>query len=112
MCIVFKTDKKIGLPTDDTLDSIYSSNPHGGGVAWVYTEPNGKKRISYVKGLMTVSAFKTEVKKAFECLSKDDDYLIAHTRISTSGGISPQKTHPFKTKRGFAFSKWCDSYSI
>lgn len=100
MCIMFITNKKIGLPTADTLDHMFTSNPHGGGLACVHTDADGKRFISMEKGLMTKEAFVKSVADHFTKLNTDSDYLIVHTRITTSGGTSPSKTHPFKMPSG------------
>ena len=101
MCIMFYTTKKIGLPTDDTLDLIFESNPHGGGMAFVYHDKTTNKlMIGHEKGLMTKKLFVERVKSNFTFLTNDDDYMVAHTRIATSGGQSASKTHPFETVKG------------
>ena len=101
MCIMFYTTKKMGLPTDDTLDLIYESNPHGGGMAFVYHDKTTNKlMIGHEKGLMTKKLFVERVKSNFTFLTSDDDYMVAHTRIATSGGQSASKTHPFETVKG------------
>lgn len=100
MCIMFITDKKKGLPSSETLAHIFTSNPDGGGLAYVYTDTTGKRYLAMEKGIMTKEEWVRKVTEHFQKLNSDTDYFIAHTRISTSGGKAPSKTHPFKTSKG------------
>ena len=100
MCIILYTTKKIGLPTDETLKYIFKSNPNGAGMACVYTKEENRQFIRHQKGLMKEKEYMDAVKDFYNKLTKDDDYLIVHTRISTHGGVLAKNTHPFKTPGG------------
>lgn len=100
MCIILYTTKKIGLPTDETLKFIFKSNPDGAGMACVYTNEEDKRFIRHQKGLMKEKEYMDTVKDFYNRMTKDDDYLIVHTRISTHGGVLEKNTHPFKTPDG------------
>lgn len=100
MCIILYTTKKIGLPTDETLKSIFKSNPDGAGMACVYTNEENRQFIRHQKGLMKEKDYMDAVKDFYNKMTKDDDYLIVHTRISTHGGVLAKNTHPFKTPDG------------
>lgn len=100
MCIILLTTKKLGLPTDDTLNHIFDCNPDGAGLACVYTDADTKRYIVHQKGIMKKSEFLVAIKEFFAKLTTDEDYLVSHTRIATHGGVSSDKTHPFKTPAG------------
>lgn len=95
MCIMFYTTKKIGLPSDETLKYIFKHNPDGAGMLWAVKHGGRRFNVGVQKGIMRESEFITSVHDNFNKLKSDDDYFIAHTRISTSGGKTPEMTHPF-----------------
>lgn len=86
MCIaILKT--KDGIITDDILRNCFKNNPNGSGVAYVHNN-----QLYVVKGIFNVDEFIDTVHKA-ESLSDNGNILI-HCRISTSGLIDVDNSHP------------------
>lgn len=100
MCIAFVATKKQGLPSEETLQHIFKSNPDGAGYVSVYTPPSKKRLMRMEKGIMNYKDFKDKLGLAFDLMTDDEDYIVAHTRIATSGGVSASKTHPFRMSDG------------
>lgn len=99
MCIILHTTKKLGLPTEDRLKDNFNFNPDGAGYAIVYTKGK-RKKIEHQKGFDKFDTYNLAVTKAFSKLKDDDDYIVLHMRIATSGGKALDKTHPFQAKDG------------
>lgn len=86
MCIaILKT--KDGTITDEMLRNCFKNNPNGSGVAYVHDN-----QLYVVKGIFNVDEFVDTVHKA-ESLSDNGNILI-HCRISTSGLIDVDNSHP------------------
>lgn len=85
MCII-AIYNKTHTPDKKTLDVMIKGNPDGVGVAW-----NDGKNVHFIKGISTSE----EVLTIFNDLNGNYLNFIFHARIATSGGISPQKCHPF-----------------
>jgi predicted glutamine amidotransferase len=86
MCIaILKT--RDGVITDDILRNCFKNNPNGSGVAYVHDN-----QLYVVKGIFNVDEFVDTVHKA-ESLSDNGNILI-HCRISTSGLIDTDNSHP------------------
>lgn len=67
------------------LKSAWTSNPHGGGIAF----PSGG-RVKSIKGLMTLSALKSALRE----LDQESEVAL-HLRYATHGAVSAKNTHPF-----------------
>lgn len=90
MCIAIC--KKPGVKMkDEHLEESFSSHRDGAGYAFVR---DGKVEI--VKGLMTIGEFK-EAYRRDEGANPESVFII-HFRTSTSGGKTPENTHPFRGK--------------
>lgn len=90
MCIIAIKKQGIELPTDDTIENMWLSNPDGAG--FMYTVDN---TVYIKKGYMTLEALKTALKDLKTRYNVKDIPLIMHFRIGTSGGNIPENTHPF-----------------
>lgn len=85
MCIIAIYDKT-NQPNKTTLDRMIKKNADGVGVAW-----NDGKRVHFRKGLKNSE----QVLKIYERVKKSALNFVFHARISTSGGVSAEKCHPF-----------------
>lgn len=101
MCIIMYATKKQGLPTETLLRSNFKSNSDGGGYAITFTDHKGRKKVEFMKGYMDFEPYYSAVKTAYDKLTADDDYIVMHMRIATSGGATKDKTHPFLSKKGY-----------
>ena len=87
MCIIFHSPPGSGLPDKDTLERCFDRNGDGAGYMW-----SGPKGILIRKGFMNWPAF-------WDSFSSrkfgDEQHIVGHFRIATSGGVSPGNCHPF-----------------
>jgi predicted glutamine amidotransferase len=93
LCIAIVTQKGCAL-TDEQLFRGWTSNPNGGGFAYIR---DGEVRID--KGYMEYNPFQKAYRKAVELYANDNPMLV-HMRIRTSGTTGPKNTHPFKINGG------------
>lgn len=92
MCVIaIKEVNKPPLP-EHIIEDCWYSNPHGAGFAIQRGGPGSGNTIEVDKGFMTLRSFKNALSKAN---ISDSDMVVYHFRIATSGGINPQKCHPF-----------------
>lgn len=85
MCIaIVKT--KDGIISDDILRTCFKNNPHGSGIAW--TENN---QLYIIKGIFNVDEFINTVRDVEQ---KADSNILIHCRISTSGLVDENNSHP------------------
>lgn len=92
MCIIAIKPKNVAMPTREILERMFDKNPDGAGVVYTTT----KNTIKIVKGIMS----KNEFVKTCERIPTTA-VAILHTRISTSGGVSKELTHPYKLTNDF-----------
>jgi len=85
MCVAIIKPKGSKRPTKETLKRCWTANPDGGGFAVI-----SDNKILIKKGFMDFDSYWQEVKKI-----PKNKYAVLHMRIATSGGITPQNTHPF-----------------
>lgn len=85
MCIIVVKPAGIAVPSVEILTRLFNKNPDGAGIA-LATD----KGVKIDKGIMTLNDFLTKAKKI-----PTDCAAIIHCRISTSGGICRELTHPF-----------------
>ena len=91
MCVIIVKDKKGTLPKKETLETCFNKNKDGAG--FMYVE-SGKVVID--KGYMSFKNFYRHYKRLCEKFNNfENKNLIMHMRISTSGGIERENTHPF-----------------
>lgn len=90
MCIIAIKPVGIKLPSDKTIENMWYNNPDGAGFMF---SKNGQVEVR--KGFMKLKS----LKKAVEQLKKEINVVttpvIFHFRIGTSGGNTPENTHPF-----------------
>lgn len=91
MCVIVYKPKNIDLPSKDILYNCFINNKDGVG----YTFTN-KKNVIIKKGYQDFEEFYTELLKDYKRYSLKTHNLILHFRIGTSGGLSKEKTQPFK----------------
>ena len=112
MCMCIAIAKKIGgkiLPKE-ILKNAWDNNPHGGGFAYC----NSKGEVIISKGFMDFNLFYDTLKTTWEKENLDNQVVLIHTRITTSGGTSAENCHPFpigsKSKRDLkeTYIKSCD----
>lgn len=87
MCIAIVKLPGINFPSKKTLKICWYNNPDGAGI--LFQQGN---KVVVDKGHMTFKNFW----KAFQShkLTKND-FVALHFRYATSGGFTPEKTHPF-----------------
>ena len=85
MCIICVKPKTSARPAADTLREMYKRNPDGAGIAYA-----SGGVVVLKKGLMTIDEFLKAADKVPE-----DAPAIYHCRISTSGGVCKELTHPY-----------------
>lgn len=90
MCVAILTTAGTKL-TKDIIDSGWTSNPDGGGFA--YVDDNSTLQIK--KGFLEPEDFLKEYMGAADKYSDTSPFLV-HMRIGTSGGNTENNTHPFK----------------
>lgn len=90
MCIAIVKPCGVEMPTKDILQTCWNNNPDGAGFCY-----NDGKKVVIHKGYMKFNDFYKELtacSKLYDLRTKD---VAIHFRISTSGGVKPQNTHPF-----------------
>lgn len=85
MCVIMLANDT--RPTEEMVEKAFSSNGHGGGVAWRDLDAEGKPEVRWAKGLDL-----EEMKE--RCASMPLPF-VAHFRIASCGGQSPALCHPF-----------------
>lgn len=91
MCIIVVVPPKVKAPELLTLEKCFSNNKDGAGLMYVDSK---KGMVKIIKGLMTFEAFKAAYTKEMPNIPEESP-LVFHFRIGTSGGIVPEKCHPF-----------------
>lgn len=89
MCVIASIPAGAGRLSDDILATMWQRNPDGAGIMYA-----ADGRVWGHKGLMTLDALRAAVAAV-----PDGAPLVIHCRIATSGGISPEMTHPFPVSR-------------
>ena len=90
MCIIIYKKPQINLPSQTVLNNCWNNNPDGAGI--LVHRKSDPERLLISKGYMTKEKYYDYIKTLN--LTKDD-LIIYHFRIGTSGGLVPEKTHPF-----------------
>lgn len=89
MCVIIV--KKSGISVDmldyNILATCWDSNPHGAGI--MYTR---EKKVHIIKGLMTLESLLEAIDNA---RIQENEPLVVHFRVATSGGVNRGMTHPF-----------------
>ena len=97
MCVIIVKDKNGTLPKKETLQNCFDRNSHGAG--FMYVE-SGKVVID--KGYMDFKSFYRHYKRLCRKFHNfENKNLVMHMRISTSGGIERENTHPFPMANNF-----------
>lgn len=91
MCVILYKPKKIDIPKKDILKTCYTYNRDGVG----YTFTN-KHNVIIKKGYKDFNIFYNELLKDYKKYNLKEHNLIIHFRIGTSGGLTKEKTQPFK----------------
>jgi hypothetical protein len=100
MCIIVIKPAGIPMPSTATLRECWASNPDGAGIMYPCNAMGDRPtsewdRVRIDKGYMHVKPFLARL----DALTAEIDVLntpmIFHFRISTSGGHTPENTHPF-----------------
>jgi len=89
MCIICVKPKGINLPDKDLLDRCFTNNPNGVGFA-IHKE--NQENVYIQKGFMKFDDFyNTLIQQDIQ----DNDEVIVHFRLATSGRVDSGNTHPF-----------------
>lgn len=107
MCIIAVKPKGVALPSTEILKRMFYKNPDGAGIAYAVDGV-----ITINKGLMKIEDYLKAVQKI-----PVNATAIIHTRISTSGGINKELTHPYKLSNDFkelrkTSIKTADGYAV
>ena len=89
MCIIAIVKSGVDMPSKEILQTCWRNNPDGSGYMFAR---NGKVEIR--KGFMSFDNFYTSLMSLAESDRKELPFIL-HFRIGTSGGNTPQNTHPF-----------------
>lgn len=90
MCILILKKAGYKLPKRNILKNCYDNNDDGCGYAF-----SDKKQIHIKKGFFDFNDFYNSITKDFKKYNLKESNVLLHFRISTSGGINENKTHPF-----------------
>lgn len=102
MCVIIVKDKLGKLPSKESLENCFRRNSDGAG--FMYTDEKGKVTID--KGYMDFKKFYKHYKKLCKIYNNfEDKNLVMHMRISTSGGVNRENTHPFELADNFGDMK-------
>ena len=97
MCVIIVKDKRGTLPKKETLKNCFERNPDGAG--FMYVE-SGKVVID--KGYMNFKSFYRHYKRLCKKFDNfENKNLVMHMRISTSGGVERENTHPYPITDNF-----------
>lgn len=88
MCVIAVKKQGVKVPEDEVLETCFKNNKDGAG--FMYLGEDGEVFIR--KGFMTWDEFK-EVHDKHKFT--DNDTVVYHFRIATTGSVSPENTHPF-----------------
>lgn len=88
MCVIAVCEKGLSLDKGK-FHACFSSNSHGAGFAWIR-----KEKLAWHKGFMKAD----EAWDFYQTISGNAH--VAHFRLSSAGGISPELTHPFIVSSG------------
>lgn len=89
MCVIISKPNNVPMPTLDYLQDAWISNDDGAGIAY---KRENDIMFTVKKGIMKWEDFTDFV---IENDFQENDQVIFHFRITTSGGTNPQNTHPF-----------------
>lgn len=94
MCIIVYAPSGVKIPDESTLNNCFENNKDGCGFMYAYN-----KKVVIRKGFMKFDDFMDNFNNTKHLFCDDKDITIVpvvlHFRIATSGGISPDKCHPF-----------------
>ena len=91
MCVILYKPKNVKLPKDNILFNCFMNNDDGAG--YTYAVNNN---VIVKKGFLNYTDFIKALKKDYKKYNLEKHNLILHFRIGTSGGITKEKTQPFK----------------
>lgn len=91
MCILIIKNKKLAIPSRETLATCFENNPDGAGFCY-----NKNGNIVIKKGFMDFDSFYKEAQKI-----PNESSALLHFRIGTSGGKTPAMTHPYPLTNNF-----------
>jgi len=103
MCIIVLKPKGTKMPNEEIINNCWQKNEDGAGYMLVENE-----RVKIRKGFMNLRSFKDSIKSYGDLTNKT---VVLHFRISTSGGIRPETTHPYPVKSKKKFLSALKFYS-
>lgn len=89
MCIIAIKKQGMDMPTTETIENMWYSNPDGAGIMW-----NEKGKVHIEKGFMTLESFEKRLEEINPEKLKDKA-VVMHFRITTHGGTCKENCHPF-----------------
>lgn len=105
MCVIAIKPVGAALPNNDTLKTMWEHNPDGAG--FMYAKDG---RVYIQKGFMGLRKFKKALREIPDLESLP---LVMHFRISTSGGVNREMTHPFPLSDSHAeLTAQCSTASV
>lgn len=89
MCVIILKPKDVNFPTENTLRDCFGHNPDGAGFAY---HKQGENIVHIRKGFMTVDKL---LQALVAANLTQQDSVMYHFRITTSGKTCAANTHPF-----------------
>jgi len=89
MCIIVAKPKNVPLPPMEHLKSSFEHNSHGAGVMFLR---DGQSKVGLRKGYMSWKSFN---KKLNRLELKQEDTIVYHFRLATSGYSDEGNCHPY-----------------
>lgn len=91
MCVIVYKPRYKDLPEKSILRTCYYNNNDGVGYTFTY-----KNEVIIKKGYQDFNKFYKHLLKDYKKYNLNKHNLIIHFRIGTSGGLTKEKTQPFK----------------
>lgn len=91
MCVIVYKPKKTMLPSEKILKNCFNNNHDGAGYTFTI-----KNKVVIRKGYQDFKTFYNDLLKDYNKHNLQYHNLILHFRIGTSGGLTKEKTQPFK----------------
>lgn len=90
MCVIASKPAGIALPSEETLEAMWFTNPDGAGFMYA-----ADGRVHIEKGFMKYEDLTAALDELGQKYDLTDLPMVMHFRITTHGGTKPENCHPF-----------------